>query len=485
MKFDTNHLLKPQIDHTIRLVQSLMTNGIAWDASGTGQGKTYCACAAARHLKKRLVVICPKLSIPKWRQVLALFGLKADYIVNYEKLARGNMTQIYRYKKRGEINGVKVSAIPPFLCGEFRLPKDTLVILDESHRAKAVESLNAGLLWALKNQGYMTLCLSATQAMTPLDMRAFGYATNLHKGLSVMSGRGVNNGMNDFKKWAENAGAKFTGQWGAMYFDSNDPESVEKLQAVRHNLFETQKIAARMRREDFGNIFQHNQIECQAYDMGENGRKIRSVYHQMEAELAQLEDRCENYSQHIFAIITRARRLAELLKVPSLEELTVDRLDEGKSVLIFVNYQDTIDALVKRLTKTYGDNFVGQIHGQQTFKQRFADIDAFQADKLRVIVANLQAGGESIDLQDLTGKHPRASLINPSYRSISVVQAIGRPDRAHAKSDILTDLVMAAGTIEEQVADNFNRKKDHLDILNDGDLIPNGASFRHVAGMNV
>lgn len=481
-QFNSTGLLKPQIEHSIRLNESLEVNNIAHDASGTGQGKTYCAAAVLRHQGRKFIVISPKLNIPKWHAVLKEFGLKAEFVGNYEKIARGNLKKIYRY------NNKCPKYIPHFLRGEFRIDKNLIVVLDESHRAKGMDSLNAGMLYALKNQGYTTLCLSATQAMTPLDMRAFGYATGLHKGMTLIQGRGENFGMNLFKRFAEDAGAEYVGKWGAMYFDSEKPESVEKLQAVREELFNVKKISSKMNRADFGNIFPQNQIEAVNYDMGENGKKIARIYDQMQAELAQLEDRCQNYAQHILAIITKARRHAELLKVPSLEEMVEDLMEENKSVIVFLNYQDSIDALVSRLAKKLnkkGKELIGQIHGQQTMKQRFEHIADFQADKKRVMVANLAAGAESIDLQDITGKHPRANLINPSYRAIAVVQSIGRPDRAYAKSDVLTRLVLADGTIEVSVGERFNDKKGALEILNDGDLTPNGARFRMVAGMDI
>jgi uncharacterized glyoxalase superfamily protein PhnB len=222
--------------------------------------------------------------------------------------------------------------------------------------------------------------------------------------------------------------------------------------------------------------------------MGAHGDKIARVYEDMQMELARLEKFSENYSQHIFAVLTKARRLAELYKVPTLCELAEDLVDEGKSVLIGVNYTDTIDALYSRLSKTFGADKIGRIFGGQSFAERHNDIDGFQSDKKRVMIANLSAGGECVDLQDITGKHPRASLVNPSYRAISVLQFIGRHDRAGAKTDCLTNLVLASGTIEASVGDKFNHKKGHLDILNDGDLVPDGISFttqRIIQGMDV
>lgn len=480
--FDVSLLLKPQIQQANDIAEAIIKGNFAHDASGTGQGKTYVASAVLRHLKRKFVIISPRLNIPKWRDVLAKFGLKAELIINYEKLARGNLKKYYRYKVKG------CSKLPYFLRGEFRLPKDWIVVCDESHRMKGIESLSAGFLYALKNQGYTTYCMSATQAMTPLDMRAFGYIAGLHKGMHTTGGRGQNFGMNLFKAFAHDAGAEFTGSYGAMYFNSEKPESVKKLQEVRRQLFEVKKVSFRMRREDFGDIFPRNQIEATAYDMGENGKKIAQVYHDMQRELAQLEENSKNYKDHVLAIITKARRMAELLKVPALEELVEEQLDEGRSSLVFVNFTDTIEALNTRLAKKLnkgGKDLIAKIYGGQTERERFADIDAFQSDKKRVTLANLAAGAEAIDLHDITGKYPRTNNINPSFRAISVVQSIGRPDRAYAKSDVITNLVLADGTIEVSVATNFNHKKGHLDILNDGDLIPHGPCFRFAAGEDV
>jgi len=477
---NTTGLLTPQMSHADVLYDAYKRYGISWDASGTGMGKTFVGAAIARECDEPIGIISPKLNIPKWIETLKGFGVKPAFVINYEKLARGN-TPYYKYQNRG------MKGIPHFLRGKFTLPKGVKrLFLDESHRTKGHESLCAGLPFAAANQGIPMHMMSATQAMTPLDMRAFGYATGLHQGMNHLESE--NFGMRKFKAFMEEAGAQAVGRWGAYWFDSENEESKLRLQNIRNELFNVKKIASRMNRADFGDIFPHNQIECTPYDMGANGGKIKQVYEDMQMELARLEKYSENYAQHIFAVLTKARRLAELYKVPSLCEMAEDLIDEGKSVLIFVNYTDSIDAMYTRLSKTFGEKLVGRITGGQSFKERHYDISEFQADRKRIMLANICAGGECIDLQDITGKYPRAALINPSYRAIAVIQSMGRHDRAGAKSDCLTNLVLAHGTIEESVGVKFNHKKGHLDILNDGDLVPDGISFttsRIIAGMDV
>ena len=474
--FNSTGLLAPQIEHAKKLCYSLITNNISWDGSVTGAGKMYIACSIIRHLNQPFVIICPKLIIPTWKRVMESFGLNPELVINYEKLARGN-TKFYKYQNKG------CKGVPHFLRGKFKFPKEYLIVMDESHKMKGLESLHSGFLYAIKEQGYRCHLMSATQAMTPLDMRGFGYSIGFHQWMSKK--HNDNFGMREFKRFCLDAGAKPMGQWGAMYFDSDDAESKEKLQSVHQNLFNTSKIGSRLTRADMGDIFPDNQIVCDAYDMGVNSDKIQSVYDNMEAELDRLEDRCASYKEHILAVITKARRFAELLKVPTIIEMSKELYDEGKSVLIFLNYTDSLEAVVSRLSSDFGPDLIGQIHGGVTYKTRFEDMEALQTDKKRFMVCNLAAGGQSVNLNDVTGKYPRASIINPSYSAVSVLQSMGRADRARTMSKVYTRCLYAARTIEETVCKKFRDKKDHLDILQDGDLIPNDRLFRFAHGMNV
>ena len=469
MTFDSTGLLAPQIPHTKFLLDAQERLNKSWDGTITGGGKTYTACAMMKNMGRKFVILCPKLAKPTWEKTLAKFGLKAEVIINYDKLVRGNTpwaTFVKTKKNKEEIRAALDwpvnDELPFWLRIKLKFPADWVIICDESHRGKGVESLTAGIFVALKRQNYACHLMSATQAMTPLDMRAFGYLMGLH-GLT----------MKKFRVWArDTAGAQDVGKWNAQYFDSANPASVAKLKTVHNYLFHEMKVASRLVREDFGNIFPDNQIVAEAYDMGAASDKIQGVYDEMEFELQRLEDRTANYREHVFAILTKARRHAELLKVPTMVDMGLDLYAEGKSVVFFVNYVDTIVALNERLAKETHQDLIALIHGAQSYKARCQDIELFNADKKRFTVANMLAGGESISLHDLNGKYPRASIFNPSYRAISVLQALGRIDRAYAMTPVYQRGLLAARTIEEEVAANFTRKHDHLSLINDGDLVP-------------
>jgi hypothetical protein len=483
MSFNSKGLLKPQIEHAEFLADAQKRLGKSWDGSHTGTGKTPTACSIIRDSGKPFVVLCPRNAIPTWKHWLKEFGLEAKAILGYEKLVRGSTPWLKyaRLKKDKEairqILGVQENEMDAYLETVLKFPKDWLVVCDESHRGKGVTSLTAGIFIALKRQGYNCHLMSATQAMTPMDMRAFGYLMDLH-----------NVSMKDFKRFCVDAGAEWVGKWGAQFFDSTNPESVAKLKKVHNYLFNEIRVGHRLTRQDFGDIFPASQIIAEPLDMGSASDKIQGVYDNMEVELAKLEERSANYKEHIFAILMKARMETEILKVPTIVEKAVELYEEGMSPVIFVNFQDSIDAIVSRLVKATHKDLIAQIHGGIQGRNREQQIADYNSDRKRFMVANMLAGGEFISLHDLIGNFPRASIFNPSYRAIAVLQALGRIDRANAKTPVLQLGMFAARTIEEEVAQNFNRKKDHIDILNDGDLVPKRifeVTHRTAMGMNV
>jgi len=142
---------------------------------------------------------------------------------------------------------------------------------------------------------------------------------------------------------------------------------------------------------------------------------------------------------------------------------------EGSSPVVFINFQDTLEAIEKRL----GDNYkhlIGKICGGQTDKQRNNDIELFQNDTKRIMLVNIQAGNASVSLHDLIGNHPRRSLINPSWSAINTLQALGRIFRAEGKTKCIQNFMFAMGTIEERMADRVQSKLNNIGMLNDGDI---------------
>ena len=440
-------LLPPQREHAVSLLNSLYINGVACDQSETGTGKTYVAAWLAKNLNSPVVIVCPKVVIPSWTKVLSYFGIKAHCLINYEKLMRGN-TEHLNFKD-GKDNGPSDYVI--------NFPKNSLVILDEVHKCKSATSKNSDFLIKLKMDGYKSLLLSATAATNPLEMKAFGFATTLHNLVS-------------YRQFITSSGA-YAGRYGGFQIDLQSQKTVEAMSNIHNTLFNLYKVSSRMTRKMFDKIFPDNHVMADCFDMGTNTDKINRVYLQMEAEMAALEESSINYSQHHFAIMTKARRMAELLKVPTIVEMIEDWYDEGISPVVFVNFTDTVEAIEKQLAKNRKfDGKIARIVGGQSDKVRQNDIELFQSDVKRIMIANLAAGNAGVSLHDLNGNFARGSIISPSYSAINLLQALGRIHRAEGKTTCIQKVMFAAGTIEVEACKRVQCKLNNLECLNDGDL---------------
>ena len=440
-------LLPPQREHAVSLLNSLYINGVACDQSETGTGKTYVAAWLAKNLNSPVVIVCPKVVIPSWNKVLSYFGIKAHCLINYEKLMRGN-TEHLNFKD-GKDNGPSDYVI--------NFPKNSLVILDEVHKCKSATSKNSDFLIKLKMDGYKSLLLSATSATNPLEMKAFGFATTLHNLVS-------------YRQFITSSGA-YAGRYGGFQIDLQSQKTVEAMSNIHNTLFNLYKVSSRMTRKMFDKIFPDNHVMADCFDMGTNTDKINRVYLQMEAEMAALEESSINYSQHHFAIMTKARRMAELLKVPTMVEMIEDWYDEGISPVVFVNFTDTVEAIEKQLAKNRKfDGKIARIVGGQSDKVRQNDIELFQSDVKRIMIANLAAGNAGVSLHDLNGNFARGSIISPSYSAINLLQALGRIHRAEGKTTCIQKVMFAAGTIEVEACKRVQCKLNNLECLNDGDL---------------
>ena len=444
---NTDSLLVPQREHAVNMLNSIYLNGVAADLSETGTGKTYVAAWVAKQLNVPLVVICPKVVRKAWGEVLANFGIKANVIINYEKLVRGNTEHLtFKNDNHDYVENYQI-----------HFPKDALVILDETHKCKALKSKNSNMLVALKQQGYKLFLLSATAATNPIEMRSFGYATLLHN-------------LYGFKTFLKDCNVSIN-RYGAFHVDMENNLTRASMRNMHNVLFNQLKVAGRMTRKMFGNIFPDNRVKAEAFDMGANTDKINRVYEMMEAELDALEESSSNYKQHQFAIMTKARRMAELLKVPTIFEMIEDLFDEGVSPVVFVNYTETVEAINKKLAqKNKFNNKVAFIVGGQSNKARDNDIADFQSNVKKIMIANLSAGNAGISLHDLNGEFPRHSIISPSFSAIHMIQSLGRIHRAEGKSPCMQTIMFASDTIEEHACKRVQTKINNLDALNDGDL---------------
>ena len=435
--------LRPwQVESVAKLCSVINKWGCGIDGSDVGIGKTYVACGVARELDMDILIVCPKAVMESWKRVIFNhFKMKSRLIgiINYELLRMGRSDSlIASYVKNRKTHKEEF---------KWKIPKSTLIIWDESQKLKGANTKNSEVcLLALKEKYKMLFC-SATNATNPLELKTVGMAIKLFE----------NN--RQYYQWLYAHGVS-KGRFGLQFNNNKDV-----LKKLHKDIFVNR--GSRLTRDTIPN-FPESQISAECYDMEEEAQnKINSIYDEMEAELAKLKKKIKKEkldSASELTAILRARQKVELVKVPLFVEMVEEALENNMSVVLFLNFTETIDALSKRLgTKCIVNGVVSDVDRQNS-------IDAFQADKERIILVNIAAGGAGLSLHDLNGKHPRLALISPSYSAVQMRQATGRVWRDSAKSKSIQKIVFVAKTVEERVCTAVNEKLKNMDLLNDGDL---------------
>lgn len=431
-----------QVESVAKLCSVIDKWGCGIDGSDVGVGKSYIACGVARELDMDILIVCPKAVMESWRRVIVNhFKMKTKLIgiINYELLRMGrsdSMIASYVKNRKTHVKEFK-----------WKIPKSTLIIWDESQKLKGATTKNSEVCLKALKDGYKMLFCSATNATNPLELRTVGMSLKLFE----------NN--RQYYTWLYAHGVT-KGRFG-LQFNGNK----EVLKKLHKDIFVNR--GTRLSRDTIPN-FPESQIIAECYDMEEEAQhKINGIYDEMESELAKLKNKVKkekNDSASELTAILRARQKVELVKVPLFVEMVEEALENNMSVVLFANFTETITALSKRLNTTCIVNgVVSDIDRQQ-------NIDDFQADKQRVILVNIAAGGAGLSLHDLNGNHPRIALISPSYSAVQMRQATGRVWRDSAKTKSIQKIVFVAKTVEERVCNSVNEKLKNMDLLNDGDL---------------
>ena len=402
------------------------------DTSHVGTGKTVVAAHLAKTLNRPVAVLCPKAVIPSWERELKETGIEPLFVLNYEKIRTGKTEWV---SKRGK----KIMT--------WHLPEDTLVLVDEVHKCKGPYTQNAQLLVSLVTQGYSIHAMSATAAEDPTEMRPIGYALGLHN---------LNKASDGLKSWFS-----WMMQYGCLQNQWNAWELRRKTKLSDLNKVMYGKNVKRLTVDDFPDSFKENRVFIEPIAFG-SAAKIAKAYKDLgitpEIITSLLENGTVEDSDWVLVNLLRARQLAESLKAKDMADMAKDYVEQGQSVVLFVNFTETAQTLQQLLK-------CPAIVGGQSAEERQQVIDNFQDDKEHVIVVNIAAGGTGISLHDINGNRQRISLISPTFNVKDHLQALGRIHRNGAKSDAIQKILVASDSIEEHVMCVVEQKSDNLNIL--------------------
>ncbi|MCR4673069.1 MAG: DEAD/DEAH box helicase [Lachnospiraceae bacterium] len=143
-------------------------------------------------------------------------------------------------------------------------------------------------------------------------------------------------------------------------------------------------------------------------------------------------------------------------KAGRLRELCETAMAEGRKVIVFSFYRDTLNKVLRLL----GDVCMDPITGDVSAERRQTILDEFKDDENpRVLVSQIQAGGTGLNVQC-------ASVIifcEPQIKPSLETQAIARAYRMGQKNTVLVYRLLCHNTIDEEILDMLKTKQDIFD----------------------
>lgn len=151
--------------------------------------------------------------------------------------------------------------------------------------------------------------------------------------------------------------------------------------------------------------------------------------------------------------LTKLREHLEFLKIDFILE-SVQALPEQEKVLVFVEFTDTVDLLLKAFD-SLGIEAVHVI-GKHTPKQRMQAVDAIQTGTARVFIGTSKAAGVGLTLT----RANYVFLMSLPWTNALKRQSEDRAYRSGNVRDVFVIIPLIAGTIDEQVMALLGSKEE-------------------------
>lgn len=412
-------------------------------ACQTGSGKTYLATQTIRDLGLKTLVVCPKIAVTQWRNVIAGMGAERFVVdvVNPERLVASRRQPYYDNDA-----GWK------FPCDE-----PMLLVVDEIHRGcSGPDSKQTKMVarWCGRARPLnKVLAMSATPFETPEKMRAIGYLMGFHRFTSA--------------SWYD-----FLRANGCRYVDIGWGRNKRRILEFTRNKSESAAIMANLRDRMGDRFMAIGPGEIPGFP--EEVREVVAIdlakedHDALVRAYAEMPERIQRMSEDDMVKMLRLRQQAEFCKAEAMAQMACDLVEDGNSVFVMVNFTDArkrVEGYLDGKGVKYAD-----IYGGQKEAERQKGIDDFQANRVHVMVGMAAACSVALSLHDERHERPRVSLISPGYSASEFSQGLGRIRRVGGTTAV-QKIVIAAGSVEERVGRAIERKMDNLSALTDRDLI--------------
>jgi len=420
---------RPPLEHQKEAVEKLAGSRRFILADDMGLGKTTATIIAALETgSKKILIICPASLKINWQREIENYSDRPVYIAEGKKFSTESDFVIVNYDilKNFHDTGPKKKNGSILNQSNF-----DLVILDEAHmisnpqaqRTKIINHFVKDIkrVWLLTGTPMTSRPMNYYNLLniieSPVAQNWMAYAIRYCQGYQFMAGRR--------KVW------NVTG--------------ASNLEELRDR---TSKQILRRLKEDVLDL--PDKIISPVY--------LRLKSKEYEELMGEYYDWFDNKKDESSSLTVQFSKLMKVRKVIANEktkqtiEFAENIIEQGKKVIIFTNFTDTLQTIYQHFGKqaVYLDGSCSKPHRQNA-------VDEFQEnDKIKVFVGNLKAAGVGLTLTAA-----EVVIMNDlSFVPAEHAQAEDRAYRYGQKSNVLVYYPLYENTIEGAVYDILNRKKE-------------------------
>lgn len=433
---------RPPLNHQKESIQKLVENKKFILADDMGLGKTTSTIIAALETgAKKILIICPATLKINWKREIENYSDRSIFISEGKTFSTEHDFVIINYDIIKNFHDTKKKDESQVISANF-----DLVVVDEAHyiknptaqRTKLINDIakNVDRLWLLTG--------------TPMTSRPIDYYNLLNLVDSPTARNWMAYAIRYCQGYQFNAG-------GRKIWNVTGASNLEELRD------RTSGTILRRLKEDVLDL--PDKIITPVY------LRLKSkMYEEIMGEYYDWYDKNPEESKSLtvqFTKLTKIRQVIADEKISQTIELAENIIEQGKKVIIFCNFTDSLNKICEHFGKA-----AVKVDGAMSKPQRQHSVDNFQeSDKIKVFVGNIKAAGVGITLTAA-----EAVIMNDlSFLPSDHAQAEDRAYRYGQKNNVLVYYPIFENTIEGIIYDILNNKKQVIatvmgDNLNSSDM---------------
>ena len=421
---------RPPLDHQIESIEKLARHNKYILADDMGLGKTTSTIIAALESgAERVLIVCPASLKFNWKREIENYTDKSISIVEGKKWESADFV-IINYDILKNFHDLKNKEESIILQEGF-----DLVVVDEAHYIQNVQAKRTKLINNIINSIGKVWLLTGT----PMTSRPINYYNLLNLVESPVAYNwmayviryceGYQFNVGNRRVWNVNGSSNLT--------ELRDRTKTHVLRRLKKDILDLpEKIITPI----YLNLKSKEYVALMGeyYDWMEDDREKKSLTVQ-------------------FSMLMKIRQIIAENKIKETCELVENIIEQGKKVIVFTNFTDTLN----QITNHFGKKAV-KLDGKMNKIARQNSVDQFQEnDNIKVFVGNLKAAGVGITLTAAEAVIMNDLSFVPSDHS----QAEDRAYRYGQKSNVSVLYPIFENSIEGIIYDILSQKKNIFETV--------------------